>query len=210
MDAVADFYYHVRMSTQSRGEETRGQILESAIGAFAQYGYDRTGVAEICKSAGISKGAFYHHFESKQALYLELLNEWLTSIDHRLQSVRHNSNSTLDALVEMTRVFRHVFDATGVKVAVFIEFLTKAAREPELRNAALAPYRRYQRYFAQIIEQGVREGTIHTAHPEQAAQLLVSMAVGLVLQGTIDPEAADWGRVAEEAATLFIRGFMSH
>jgi len=196
------------MPGQGRGEETRAQIITAAIKDFAQNGYDGTGVAEICRSAGISKGAFYHHFASKETLYLELLDDWLTSIDEELQSIRKRSDSTLDALIEMTQVFRGVFESSPVKVPVFLEFLTRAARQPRLRRAALEPYRRYQRYFAEIIEQGVREGTIRSDSPEQTAQLLVSMAVGLVLQGALDPSSADWGAVAETATTFFIRSVM--
>ena len=165
-------------------------------------------MAEICRTAGISKGAFYHHFASKETLYLELLNDWLTSIDEELQSIRNRSDSTLDALIEMTQVFRDVFDSSQVKAPVFLEFLTRSAREPKLRRAVLEPYRRYQRYFTEIIEQGAREGTIRSDNPEQTAQLLVSMAVGLVLQGVLDPTAADWGSVAETATTFFIRSVM--
>ncbi len=210
MDAGRCSYYDGTMPTlHGRGEGTRAQIINAAIRDFAQYGYDGTGVAEICKSAGISKGAFYHHFESKETLYLELLNEWLRSIDDELRSIRARSSSTLEALVEMTRVFRSIFDSSRVKVAVFLDFLTKAAREPGLREAALEPYRRYQRYFTEMIAQGAREGSIRDADPQQTAQLLVSTAVGLVLQGVLDPEAADWGSVAENAVTLFIRRFIA-
>ena len=53
------------MGRQKRGEETRSRILDAAQGCFVQHGYDATGVAEICRSAGLSKGAFYYHFPSK-------------------------------------------------------------------------------------------------------------------------------------------------
>ena len=56
---------------QQRSEETRARILAAALDRFARYGYDATGVAEICRAAGVSKGAFYHHFPSKQAAFLE-------------------------------------------------------------------------------------------------------------------------------------------
>ena len=55
----------IEMGPQKRGEETRSRILDAAQGCFVQHGYDATGVAEICRSAGLSKGAFYHHFPSK-------------------------------------------------------------------------------------------------------------------------------------------------
>ncbi len=65
---------------QARSEETRTHILEAALRRFANHGYSAASVDEICAEAGVSKGAFYHHFPSKQALFLELLNEWLDKI----------------------------------------------------------------------------------------------------------------------------------
>ena len=67
--------------TQQRGEETRSHILDVAGELFAQRGYDATSVADICDGAGVTKGAFYHHFESKQAVFLELRDRWLAPLD---------------------------------------------------------------------------------------------------------------------------------
>ncbi|MGD8474909.1 MAG: helix-turn-helix domain-containing protein, partial [Anaerolineae bacterium] len=69
------------MSVQQRGEETRTRILDVAQEAFARYGYDATGVAEICRRAGVTKGGFYHHFPSKQDVFLEMLERWLEGMD---------------------------------------------------------------------------------------------------------------------------------
>ena len=66
---------------QQRSMETRKRILDAAQSLFSQSGYDATGVAEICRAAGVSKGAFYHHFPSKQAIFLELLDGWLSRLD---------------------------------------------------------------------------------------------------------------------------------
>ena len=55
---------------QQRSEETRNAIIEAAETLFTQQGYTAAGVAEICEAAGVSKGAFYHHFETKQAVFL--------------------------------------------------------------------------------------------------------------------------------------------
>jgi AcrR family transcriptional regulator len=66
---------------QHRSAETRSHILEAAQRLFSLNGYDATGLAEICQAAGASKVAFYHHFPTKQAVFLELLENWLKVLD---------------------------------------------------------------------------------------------------------------------------------
>ena len=72
------------MANQQRSEATRARILTAAAVAFAGQGYDATGVAEICERAGVSKGAFYYHFETKQALLLTLVDVWLQELTRAL------------------------------------------------------------------------------------------------------------------------------
>lgn len=73
--------------------EKEKTIIESAIKLFAQKGFSSTSIQEIASSSGISKGAFYLHFKSKEALLLAILQyyfdklktEVLSYEDHRLQ-----------------------------------------------------------------------------------------------------------------------------
>ena len=64
---------------QKRAQLTRARILDVSTRLFSQNGYDATGVAEICAAASVSKGAFYHHFESKHSVFLAILDEWLAT-----------------------------------------------------------------------------------------------------------------------------------
>lgn len=54
--------------------ETRDKLLEAAQGLMLERGYAATGINDICQAAGVSKGAFYHLFESKEALALAALD----------------------------------------------------------------------------------------------------------------------------------------
>src|SRR3972149_6817877 len=65
---------------QRRREETRGRLMEAAIGVFARSGFDRATVDEIVREAGFSKGAFYVHFESKEDLFWAMLGELISDI----------------------------------------------------------------------------------------------------------------------------------
>ncbi len=192
------------MSPQRRGEETRSRILKAAEECFAQHGYDATGVAEICRRAGVSKGAFYHHFPSKQAVFLELLNRWLAGLDTQLEAARAEAGTVPEKFLRMASMVRQVFQAAGGQLPIFLEFLTQAAHDPAVWQTTVAPYRRYRALFSGMIEAGIAEGTLRPVDPETAAQIIVSLAVGLVLQGLLDPDGADWGQVASEGVRMIL------
>jgi hypothetical protein len=57
-----------------------------------------------------------------------------------------------------------------------------------------------------MIQEGIDEGSLRPVDPQSAAQTLVSLSVGLVLQGTIDPDGADWAKVTEESIDIYLEG----
>ena len=192
------------MNPQRRGEETRARILQAAGESFARCGYDATGVAEICRRAGVTKGAFYYHFSSKQALFLELLDRWLAGLDTQLEAARAGAETVPEGLLQMAGMVQQVFQVAGGQLPIFLEFLTQAAHDPAVWQATIAPYRRYRDFFASMIEAGIAEGTLRPVDPEVVAQVIVSLAVGLVLQGLLDSHGADWGQVAQEGIQMLL------
>lgn len=191
---------------RTRGEETRERILAAAEECFARQGYEATGVAEICQKAGVSKGAFFHHFPTKQEVFLELLERWLANLGETLAALRAQSPSVPEGLMEMAEMARQVFDMARGKLPIFLEFLNRAARDPRVWQASISPYRRYRAFFIGVIEDGIAEGSLRRVDPETAANALLSLAIGLVLQATVDPDGADWGAVARESVRLFLEG----
>jgi AcrR family transcriptional regulator len=190
------------MAGQQRGEETRLRLLEVAQERFTQQGYDATGVAEICRQARVSKGAFYHHFPSKQALFLALLDRWLDKLDEQLAALRAEAPDARAGLAYMTTAIEPVFaDASG-QLPLFLEFLEQARRDPVIWEATIAPYRRYRAYFAGLIAAGAEEGTLSAAEPELASAVLVSLAVGALLQSLLDPDGADWNEVVRAGVRM--------
>ena len=193
------------MSPQQRAEETRARILDAAEESFARSGYDPTSVDDICSRAGVTKGAFYHHFPSKQAVFIELLNRWLAGLDAELGRARAEASSVPEALMQMAATAQMAIQAQRERLPMFLEFWTKAAHDPAIWEATVAPYRRYQDFFAEMIEAGVAEGTLRPIDPRAAAQALLSLAVGLVVQGMLDSQA-NWGRVMQESIQIFLKG----
>lgn len=192
---------------QARSLETRAQILAAARDLFAQVGYEAAGVAEICAAAGVSKGAFYHHFPSKQAVFLAVLQEWLEGLDRRLQAVRADARTVPEGLIAMAGMTGEVFQAARGRLPLFLEFWLQASRQPAIWQATIAPYHRYQELFSAIIQDGVNEGSLSAeVDPSTLARVVMGLAMGLLLQALFDPNGAPWPQVAQEGIKILMEG----
>ncbi len=63
------------MARQVRSELTRRRILDAAIDVFSEVGYAAAGWGTIIDRTGMTKGALYHHFDSKEALASDIIDE---------------------------------------------------------------------------------------------------------------------------------------
>ncbi len=191
---------------QQRSQETRQTLLDVAWTQFAQHGYDGTGVAGICEAAGVSKGAFYYHFDSKRDLFRALLESWLDDVEQSLREVAAVADSVPARLLIMARRVGDLLSVESGRVPMFLEFWTQASRDPEIHAAISAPYRRFRSFFEAQIREGVAEGSLASVEPETAAQALISMASGLFLQRLLDPAGVDWRTVTEESVRVLLDG----
>jgi len=192
------------MAVQQRSEETRSRIVQAAQAEFSQHGYEAASVAEICERAGVSKGALYHHFPTKQALFLALLDHWLAGVDAQLAAYRAGARDVPASISEMAGVISDVFRAGTGQLPLFLEFWAQASHDPTVWEATVAHYRRYRQLFAGMIEAGVAEGSLQATDADLAARIMVSFAVGLILQGLLDPQGADWGETARAGIQLLL------
>ena len=191
---------------QQRSEETRTKIMVSAVKLFSTRGFRAASVDDICTEAGMSKGAFYHHFESKQALFLALLDGWLKVIDNAIEASR--DKTAPDTFMQMTEAFPYVFQTAGEGLPMFLEFWLQASRDKTIWEAGIAPYRRYHKYFTLLIKKGVEEGSFVEVDPELASRMIVSAAMGLLLQSLLDPKGAKWEKVARDSTDLLVNSLL--
>jgi AcrR family transcriptional regulator len=81
-----------------QGRERKQQILDAAAALFAERGYATTRIADICTAAGVAKGLFYWYFETKEALFIELVR----SMRNRLRRAQGAAiDPAADALTRM-------------------------------------------------------------------------------------------------------------
>ena len=191
---------------QRRSEETRNHILETAIHLFSKTGYDATGVAEICQAAGVSKGAFYHHFPTKQSVFMEVLNSYLNGIETGFNLMRQEVQDVPQAILQMAALVGSLFQTADIHLPIFLEFWTQANHDPHIWETAIAPYRRYQSYFAEMIQEGIDQGSLQAVDAQLAARVLVSLALGMLMQSLFDPFVNDWQSEARQSMELLMQG----
>jgi AcrR family transcriptional regulator len=143
-------------SAAGQGAAVPERLLAEATRLFAERGYDRTSVQEIVEAAGVTKGALYHYFGSKDDLLHEIYGRVL-----RLQTER------LDAIAARpTDVRERLADAAADVVVTSIEnlddtkifFRSMHQLSPEKQKAVRAERRRYHETFRSLIEEGQRDG----------------------------------------------------
>ncbi|MEP9395117.1 TetR/AcrR family transcriptional regulator [Gordonia sp. VNQ95] len=93
-----------------KGAATRQHIIDTAAGIFAVRTYDRARMSEIVAATGMTKGAVYFHFESKEALAVAVLESkheaWITAVDNSIRTIAPGSArlaALLPAIVDVHR-----------------------------------------------------------------------------------------------------------
>ncbi len=99
-----------------------------------------------------------------------------------------------------------VFQAAENRFPLFLEFWSQSVRDPEVWKITVAPAHHYRDFFARMIEQGIEEGSLEPTDAQTAARVMVSLMMGLLVQGLLDPQGADWEQVAREGIRILLEG----
>ncbi len=151
------------------------RLLAEATRLFAERGFDRTSVQEIVEAAGVTKGALYHYFGSKDDLLHEVYARVLRLQTERLERIAAGPEPVADRV-------RHA--AADVVVSSIqnlddtkIFFRSMHQLSPEKQKAVRADRRRYHERFRELLEEGRREGVFRD---EPLPDLVVDFFFGSV------------------------------
>lgn len=195
------------MPVQARSQATYHALLQAAEHLFATHGYNAVSVETICREAGVSKGAFYHHFPSKQAVFMTLLQRWLARLEERLLAERRAHPHVAQALLAMSEQVTHIRQEGRQSWPLLLEFWSHAVRDPAVWEAVVAPYHRFEDLFAGWLADAQREGAPLNTDPHTAARVMLALAMGVLLQGMLLAEASEWGAVAYQGVRALLRGW---
>jgi len=187
---------------------SRDKLLESAATLFLEKGYDAISVNDICKHAGVSKGSFYHYFETKQVLFMTLMENWSNKVMQSVLSQPISDDSVAkEILIEMPHHFNEAFAVIPKGFSILVDFWRQAMSDPAIWKMAVDPYRYFTGFFIRIIQTGKLDGSIRQdVESEVLARLLVAVAMGYLLEAAFDQEKADWSAITSEGLKLLLEG----
>src|SRR5262245_35890210 len=138
---------------------TRALLIETAGQLFASPGYDGTSVAEATRQARVSKGAFYHHFSSKEqvldAVTDFIVGDALQQIGEAVADRAVGATVRLNRFLNASKVWRLAHFGLWREVSVV---LLRDVNAPMLRKIQVQTTSRAAPMLAEIIQQGVDEG----------------------------------------------------
>ena len=150
-------------------EVTVERILDVSQRLFLEKGYDNTTIQDIVDQlGGLSKGAVYHHFKSKEEI-MDAVGDRMFFANNPFEAVR--SRKDLNGLQKLREVIRlNQEDSARSSLTVQAIPITK---NPRLLVEMIASNRRILTpYFLELIEEGNRDGSVHTAYAREIAELL--------------------------------------
>jgi AcrR family transcriptional regulator len=150
------------------GYDRRG-ILEVAVAAFNEHGYDATSIGMLAARLGLSKSAIYHHVASKDELLALALDEALDGLEGVLRSPEATTGSAADRLSAVLR------GAVDVLIArrPYVTLLLRVRGNTAVERAALERRRAFDLAVADLVAEAQEEGGLRTdADPVVVARLL--------------------------------------
>lgn len=191
-----------------KDKNTEEKILKVALGLFVRKGFHGTSINDIMLKVGLTKGAFYSHFESKGDLFLRLIDEFRARLFGKLEGSEVEGNA-LDKLHHVFNILSK-FAVENTDLCVFLTFLTAEMNadvdfEPALRRI----YVDYQKHISTLIKQGVKQGVFRKGlNPDLVALTFMALHDGTLHQWVLNRQYIDGEEYVKTFRDIFISGLV--
>lgn len=164
----------------SDGDERRRLIIEAARREFARSGYVGTTNREIAEQAGITTGAIYHYFKSKQDVYLAVFEETDRVILARYREVTADSSLSFDEMVARLLEVSSQLNSEDESLAAFLASASvDAHRNPDLFPTYQQHDRKMSEFFERLVDTGIEEGIISAESRSDILDAIRVLTLGL-------------------------------
>ena len=187
------------MSSRLSGPERRQAVVETACRVFAKSSYRGSTTAQIARETGVTEPVLYRHFASKRELYLACLDAVWERVQLLWDKALEGETDPTNWLRSIGKAYLEERGAGRiVLVDLWIQALTEAAQDPEIRRALRAQVREVHDFVAAVIRRSQEAGGV-IAERDPDAEAWIFISLGLLT--TIDRRLGNL--VGDELEAIF-------
>lgn len=166
------------------------QILVAAGRLFATKGYDKTSVDEIAREAGLSKGAIYWYFPSKEQILIALAEQFEHQSQSAVIQMAEDTQLGPEALYLSHRFLYEKKANDPLPDLLFQQFVSMSAKYPEVAEALDRNHKNWVNVITQLLERGVSEGRFKHFETRLIAEAISALYRGTCTTRYENPEQA--------------------
>lgn len=162
----------------------RRRIQQAAREVFAEKGYTKTSIEQVARQASLSVGAIYLYFRSKEDLYISLLEETLEAFDAELAQIRGRTDLPPAARLQAAWSYFTSWAVSDVEGTRILRLISQPGVRKQLSDEVAEACAKgltcVREHFAALLRDGIEAGHYRAVNPEERADLLVSLFMGLL------------------------------
>ena len=189
-------------------EERRNQILEAAMAVFARQGFEQARMDDIAQEVGLSKGALYLYFKSKDAIISAILQFFFSAAMKKLRGFLESEvpPSVREQLLRLNQYYVGEMKWMVSMLPISFQFYAVAARQKTVRQFLKRYFKDYREVLAALIQRGMDRGEFRPMQAEDVAIAITALYEGLALLWMVDPDATTWQQTGERSLLLLLDG----
>lgn len=187
-------------------EQRKKQLVEAAWRCVARGGYRTLSVDDVCREAGLSKGAFYTYFDHKHDLLLALLDDDAAG----LSEVVADAADQPPGVEQIRRFVAGLVDrgSDGAAVQLRADLWAEISADDALRSRFLEAMQQRRVRLAGLIDAAVASGDLVDVPGNGLAAVLLALGDGLMLHRVLDPAGFRWPNV-RRAVDAMLEGLLA-
>jgi AcrR family transcriptional regulator len=194
-----------RLTREEKKARTRAQLIAAAAAVFARRGFDSASLDEVAEEAGLTKGAVYSNFDSKEELFEAVIDERFDKpLQQEVEAIEKIEGTQQQRAMAGARMF---IDAVQQERELFLLALERriyVARHPERASSLVTHYREQLGRVAEMIADQSRKWDLPLPLPAgQMAIAVEALSQGIELQRLADPDGVPDDLLGRLYALLF-------
>ena len=151
-------------------QQTVSKILDVAAGLFMEKGYEQTTMQDIVNGLGMSKGAIFHHFKSKEDVMIGVIQRMVELGVSRVTAIADDDSLAVNEKMKSAILAMNISEGIGGEV---ITELHKRSNARMHQTSIAETVRRLAPILAKVVEQGIAKGIYKTPYPLETIEFLL-------------------------------------